>query len=245
MTHDTVPCALLAGASGRMGRAIRERAEETGALRIGGRIARDGTVEETPGPEGAGSAIRVVVDFSVPELVDASCRAAEARGAALLVGTTGLGPAERRRLDEAAGRVAVMEAPNVSLGIAALRRAVIEVARMLPDDFAIDLVEVHHQGKRDAPSGTALRIAADLAEVGRPLGPGRIHSLRSGDAPGEHEVRFTGQQQVLRLVHEARSRGVFAAGAVHAAAWLAGRPAGRYVIEDALSGAGAAGPAPG
>lgn len=229
--HDQrPPGALLVGATGRMGREIAARAATTGAIVVSAHLDRAGEVHR----EGSDAPIDVVVDFSVPDALVHSCAAAVELGAALLVGTTGLDFRARERLDEAARTVAVMEAPNTSLGIAALRRAVVEVARMLPAEFAIDLVETHHEAKRDRPSGTALRLAEDLAEAGRPVEPERIHAVRSGDAPGEHVVRFTGQEQTIRLEHVARSRSVFAAGAVHAAAWLAGRPAGRYAIEDAL-----------
>lgn len=128
-----------------------------------------------------------------------------------------------------------MVAPNTSLGVAVLCHLVAEAARLLPARFDVDLVDRHHARKKDAPSGTALRIAAAMRDRGgRELPLDRCHALRGGDVVGEHEIQFAGDDQVVRISHAAGSRDVFARGALDAAAWLAGRRPGRYGIEDAL-----------
>ncbi|MFB6107660.1 MAG: 4-hydroxy-tetrahydrodipicolinate reductase [Haloplanus sp.] len=189
----------------------------------------------------------VLVDFTVP---DPSVRYVETcadAGVAAVVGTTGFSETQQDRLDAAAESVALLEASNFARGVAALRRVVREAVAALPD-YDVELTETHHNRKRDAPSGTALSILDDVDDVrgsadrvyGRegeqPREDGEIgvHARRAGDVTGEHELLLAGNHEVLTLTHRAESRGVFAEGALDAADWLAGRPAGRYDFEDAL-----------
>jgi 4-hydroxy-tetrahydrodipicolinate reductase len=110
-----------------------------------------------------------------------------------------------------------------------------EAARRLGEAFDIDIIEAHHAQKRDAPSGTALRLSAAIsARAGRDVPAERTHAIRAGDIVGEHTILFSGPGENLSISHAARDRDVFAAGALHAAAWLAGRAPGRYTMEDAL-----------
>ncbi len=181
----------------------------------------------------------VIVDFSTPEgLATLLARA----GCPVVTGTTGA------VVLPASPRVALLHAANFSLGVAVLARLVRDAAARLPG-WDVEIVELHHHGKQDAPSGTALRLA-DAVDAGvagaRPRTSGRsgprapgevgLHAVRGGDIVGEHTVYLCGPGERLQLGHVAMHRGLFAAGAVTAAQWLAGRPAGRYTLEDVLGG---------
>lgn len=172
----------------------------------------------------------VVVDFSVP---DGLRRLMDRATCPVVSGTTGL------RVDDLLVRVPFLHAANFSLGVAVLARLVRDAAKALPG-YDVEVVELHHRGKRDAPSGTALRLVEGLGPIasGRsgPRVPGEVgaHAVRGGDIVGEHTVYLCGPGERLQLGHVATHRGVFAAGAVHCARWLVGKPAGRYSIEDAV-----------
>ena len=222
------------GAGGRMGRAIAMAAEGRNDVRL--REAGDADV---------------FVDFSVPEALEAHLDAAVAAGKPILVGTTGLSEAHHQRIDAAAQRVAVIHAPNTSVGIALLRHLVEAAAAKLGSEWDIEILEMHHKAKRDAPSGTALLLGAAaatgrgstldaLSRFDRMAGGAREEgtigyaSLRGGSVPGEHQVIFAGDGERIELGHRADSRMIFARGALRAAVWLAGKPAGRYTMADVL-----------
>ncbi|WP_049907575.1 4-hydroxy-tetrahydrodipicolinate reductase [Haloferax elongans] len=189
----------------------------------------------------------VLVDFTGPEsCVEYAAACAEA-GVAVVSGTTGLGDDGFDALRDVASDVPVLYASNFSRGIAALRRAVREAVPAL-DGYDIELTETHHNAKRDAPSGTALTILEDIddvrgaaervhgreGEAPRSEGDVGVHARRAGDIAGEHEVLLAGNHESLSLTHRAGSRGVFAAGALDAAAWLSGRDAGWYDFTEVL-----------
>jgi len=184
------------------------------------------------------AAIDVVVDFSSDAGARDACRIALQRRAALLVGSTGLSAGTRSMLDAAAKSIAVLVASNTSPGVAVMAHVAAEAARLLGPGFDIDIIETHHAAKKDAPSGTALRLANALRErggaAGARLDDRRIHSIRAGDVVGEHVIHFAGPGERLTLSHAATSRELFARGALRAAEYLAGKPAGRYTIEQAL-----------
>ncbi len=171
----------------------------------------------------------VVVDFSTPE---GFRRLLEHARSPIVSGTTGLMPPE-------APPVALLHAANFSLGVAVLARLVREARAALPE-WDLEVVELHHHGKRDAPSGTALRLVDGLGPTtdGRsgPRVPGEVglHAVRGGDIVGEHHVYLCGPGERLQLAHVAHTRSLFAEGALRAARWLAGRPAGRYTLDDVL-----------
>jgi 4-hydroxy-tetrahydrodipicolinate reductase len=201
----------------------------------------------------------VLIDFSTAESTARHAAAAAELGVALVIGTTGLAPAQQAAVDAAAKRVAVLQAPNFSLGVNLLFRIAREVARALGEDFDVGIVEAHHNQKADAPSGTALGLARAVAEglgrdadeamvhgrQGRPGPRARkeigMHALRMGSVVGEHTAHFASPYERLELTHRAESRVVFAAGALRAAKWIAGKPAGRYTMDDVLFSAGGGG----
>ena len=243
----------LIGASGRMGRAIAALAPADGVEIVGG-IPRDdgGRPDDDLAPLAAGC--DVLVDFSAPSALDRTVAVAEAAATPVVIGTTGLTPAHHARIDHAATRVAVLQTANTALGVALLRRLVEQAARALGPEWDIEIVEMHHRDKLDTPSGTALllgasahrgRGAGDLIEHNRfdrmqegphPREEGGIYyaSLRGGSVAGDHRVIFAGEGERIELGHHAENRMIFARGALKAARWLAGKPPGRYSMDDVL-----------
>lgn len=193
-----------------------------------------------------------VIDFTAPVATARHAALCAERGVALVVGTTGLGEAERRAVEQAAERIPIVWAPNMSLGVNVLFRLVELAAKALGDAYDVEIVEAHHRQKKDAPSGTALRLAEGIARaLGRDLDevanygrhgqvgarPEReigILTMRGGDVVGDHTAYFLGMGERVELTHRASSRETFARGAVRAAQWLAGRAPGLYDMQDVL-----------
>jgi 4-hydroxy-tetrahydrodipicolinate reductase len=259
----------ILGADGRMGRALVRavvaadpEAKLTAATERAGSpaLGQDAGVVATGQPLGVAikagvpeaGAADVWIDFTVPAATVAYTEAAVAAGASLVVGTTGLAPAERAAIERAAKKVPVVFAPNYSIGINVMLKLVADAAQTLGPSYDLEIVETHHRAKRDAPSGTALRLAEALAEAtGRDLaadaryerhgeiGPRPstqigLQTLRGGDVIGDHTVHFMGIGDRIEITHRASSRDTFAVGAVRAALWLAGRPAGLYDMRSVL-----------
>lgn len=209
--------------------------------------AADSEEFEIAGDEGD-----VLVDFSAPGALASSLERALAAKIPVLVGTTGLDEDADRLIAEAAGRIAVLRAANTSLGVAVLSKLVEQAARALGPDWDIEILEMHHRHKADAPSGTALalgeaaaqgRSASLRAERGRDgtglkrqEGAIGFASLRGGSVAGDHDVIFAGQDERLVLSHRAENRMIFARGALAGARFLVGRPAGLYSMRDVIAG---------
>ena len=235
----------IIGSEGRMGHALA-RAIEAGGHELAGGIDRGGDV--------AGLADRsdVLVDFSAPAALDANLHAAIGAGIPILVGTTGLDERHNAALDSASGAIAVLQTGNTSLGVTLLAHLVREAAGRLGPDWDIEVLEMHHRMKVDAPSGTALLLGeaaaegrgialAEHSERGRDGHTGRrargaigFASLRGGTVAGDHSVILAGEQERIVLTHNAEDRMIFAHGAVRGAVWLIGRPAGRYGMGQVL-----------
>lgn len=192
----------------------------------------------------------VLVDFTAPEATVEYVGACIEAGVPVVTGTTGFDDDQQDRLEAAAATIPLLVASNFSRGILALRRAIREAVQALPG-YDAELTETHHNGKRDAPSGTATTILADIEEATnngdtsdrvhgregdqpRTAGEIGVHARRAGDITGEHELLLAGNREALELTHRAGDRGVFAAGALDAAAWLAGRDPGRYEFADVV-----------
>ena len=229
---------LIHGASGRMGQALlRLCAEQAGCqvvAAVTNRSPAQRVVEGVPffaAKELSGvPAYDVAIDFSLPEGFDPILALCVARGAALVSGTTGLDEAQRSALEAASQRIPVLWASNFSLGVAVLAELVERAAAALAG-WNCDIVEAHHTQKKDAPSGTALTLGAAAGAGGATV---HYASLRAGDIVGEHTVQFTGMGERVELVHRASNRDIFARGALHAAARLAGKPPGAYRLRDLL-----------
>jgi 4-hydroxy-tetrahydrodipicolinate reductase len=219
---------------GKMGRALRGMAVDAG-------WTVTGVVERDKGGLNALAGADVAIEFTTPGAAVANIRAALAAGTPVVVGTTGWYdelPAVAAEVDAAKG--ALLWAPNFSLGALVLRRVIEDAARRLREVPGVDahLVETHHAEKRDAPSGTAIALAAAAkAALGRSI---PVTSIRVGSVPGTHEMVFDAPFEQIRLEHIVRDRRVFAAGALHAAEWLIGKT-GVFTLEDVLTTPGDAG----
>lgn len=229
---------LVHGANGRMGQSLQRlcRDEDTGCTviaavsrKVGARVV-DGIPQFAASELAGVPAFDVAVDFSLPEGFDAILGLCLARGAALVSGTTGLSAAQETALADAATRIPLTWASNYSLGVAVLHDLVERAARVLPG-WDCDIVESHHTRKRDAPSGTALTLGASAGQGGATP---HYASIRAGDIVGEHLVQFTSAGERIELIHRASNRDIFARGALHVAARLKGRDAGRYRVADLL-----------
>ena len=242
----------VTGATGRMGREVREEAAARG-IEVAFATTRDaaGDLDSAEEFDALADARNpdAVVDFTVPEVSVDYVTACATAGVPVVVGTTGFSDAELAALRDAGSDVPVLLGANFSRGIQALLDAVADAAGALPE-YDVEVTETHHNGKRDAPSGTAKvlldRIEAVRGESGdrvhgregeQPREDGEIgvHARRAGDVTGEHEALLAGNGEVLELTHRAGDRSVFAAGALDAAAWLADQPAGFYRFEEVAS----------
>lgn len=176
----------------------------------------------------------VFVDFSSAEgAMDAMKLALHHRGA-LLVGTTALGDAVMAAMRDAARRVPVLMCSNTSLGIAVVAQTISTISLALGSSYDCSIVESHHIAKKDAPSGTAKRLAAAIRESGHTLRDDQVLAMRGGDVIGEHTVRFAGPGEVIEITHRATSRDLFVRGAMRAARWLGEQKPGWYTIEDSI-----------
>jgi 4-hydroxy-tetrahydrodipicolinate reductase len=258
----------LFGAAGRMGREIVAALRESSELELVAAVDRveSEDIGRDAGEVAGGSAIGValssdlsvaaesadvLIDYSSPTGFGAALKAAQAAGCAFVSGTTGLDENGEAALKAAARVIPALHATNMSFGMALLNRLAGEVAGLLGEDFDVEIVEMHHRHKKDAPSGSALSLGKSVAaargtavqeygEFGRHgkqvRVPGSIGfaSLRGGDVAGDHTVVFAGDGERLELTHRAGSRRIFANGALRAAAWLVNQPAGLYGIDDML-----------
>ncbi|WP_423606739.1 4-hydroxy-tetrahydrodipicolinate reductase [Sphingomonas sp. MS122] len=233
------------GSLGRMGVAIRDILAEQGVKFAGGADAGDD-------PAVIATAADALVDFSTPAALEAHLAAARAAGTPIVIGTTGLTAQHHARIEEAAREIAVLQTGNTSLGVVLLARLVREAAARLGPDWDIEIAEMHHRQKVDAPSGTALMLG-EAAAAGREVALGEVRvadragltgaraegtigfaSLRGGTVIGDHMVVLAGAGERIELAHRAEDRAIFARGAVRAALWLAGKPAGRYTMDAVL-----------
>lgn len=249
------------GAAGRMGRMVIDAVAAAPGLVLGSATERQGSPDVgqvidgvTIGDDFVSSLIGVdvYIDFTAPEATAAHVAAAAHRRVASVIGTTGLSADARAALMHAGASIPIVVSPNFSLGVNLLCGLAEQAARALGEDFDLEVVELHHRAKRDAPSGTAIAIAEAMAR-GRGLdfpsarrfsregdvGPRiaaeiGVVALRGGDVVGEHTAHFLGPNERVELTHRAGSRAVFARGAVKAAAWAVRQPPGVYSMRDVL-----------
>jgi 4-hydroxy-tetrahydrodipicolinate reductase len=260
---------VVAGAAGRMGNRLVALLQEDKELRLVAALEAPGhaalgrdageaagvgrlTVPITADAEAALGKDRILIEFSVPEASLAHARLVARQGGRAVIGTTGFTPAQREELAAIGRSIAILVAPNMSVGVNVAFRILADMARMLGDDYDVEIVETHHRFKKDAPSGTALRMAEVVAEaLGRDLAKTAVYdrhdklaersrkeigiaALRSGDVVGEHTVSFGALGERLELTHRAQSRDNFARGALRAARFIAAAKPGLYSMQDVL-----------
>ena len=260
---------LVAGAGGRMGRAVTVEILKTPGLALAGGFERSDSpvigvdmgllvgaeplgVKVADTIEPALSRAAALIDFTTPAASLENARAASAAGVAHILGTTGFSSEEEAEIARLAKKTAIVKSGNMSLGVNLLAALVEQAARCLPDDYDIEILDIHHRDKVDAPSGTALmlgRAAADGRGVDldarmvrgrdgvtgpRQAGDIGFAVIRGGGVVGEHSVLFAGSEEVLTFSHKALDRALFAKGAVTAAKWAADKPPGLYSMRDVL-----------
>lgn len=238
---------IVNGATGRTGSRICALAQRDGAFTLVAALTHARSVllkQPVPGAPPGATPLEfqaktplpadAVIDFSSDAGAREALNIALDRSAALLVGTTALSAQTLSTLRDESKKIPILVAPNTSIGVAALSVAVANLAAALGPSFSASIVEAHHTAKKDAPSGTALRLAAVIKQGGGDLQDRHILSIRAGDIVGEHTVRFTGHGESIELSHRVTTRDVFALGALRAAAWLRAQPPGWWTIEDVL-----------
>jgi 4-hydroxy-tetrahydrodipicolinate reductase len=235
----------IIGSEGRMGQALAQAAKDAG-LTIAGGIDKDGD------PIALAKRADVLLDFSSPGALVGNLGAAVVTGKPILVGTTGLEEHHHQALDDTARHVAVLQTGNTSLGVTLLARLVREAASKLGDEWDIEILEMHHRMKVDAPSGTATMLG-EAAAAGRGIDLSRnaergrdgkagarargaigFASLRGGTIAGDHSVLFATDNERITLAHHAENRSIFARGAIRAASWLVRQPLGRYTMDHVI-----------
>jgi len=262
--------ALVCGAAGRMGRLIIQTILQTEGIEITGAVEAKGntSVGEDVGiivGEGGELGIKisdslekivdkaeVVIDFTTPQATREAVSIAYKHHKSMVIGTTGLEDEVIEQIRRLAKLVPVVVSPNMSIGINLLFSLLPQVAKTLGKDYDIEIIEAHHRFKKDAPSGTAIRLAQILADAkgldinkvgvyGRKGLTGErqkheigIHAIRAGDITGEHTVIFCGIGERIEITHKAHSRDNFARGAVKAAIWIVDQPPGLYDMQDVL-----------
>jgi 4-hydroxy-tetrahydrodipicolinate reductase len=259
----------VTGAAGRMGRTLIQAIREADGLTLGAAVERPGSslvgsdagelagvgrLDVTVADDLAAVAddFDILIDFTVPEATLTHAGVCESRGKGLVIGTTGFDAEGRDRIAAAAGRIPVLMAPNMSVGVNLMFRLAELAARVLGDDVDIEIVEAHHRHKIDAPSGTAVRLGELIAgAVGRDLDEVAVYgregvtgerrretigfaTVRAGDIVGEHTVLYAGAGERLEITHRAQSRMNFAQGALRAARFLAEKPQGLFDMQDVL-----------
>src|SRR5262245_26172185 len=260
---------VVGGAAGRMGNRIIACLADTADLRLvaaleapghaalgrdAGELAGIGKAGVSVGADAAAAikSGRVLIEFSVPEASLAHLKLVARSGARAVIGTTGFSAAQRAEIADLAKEAAILMSPNMSVATNVAFKLLATMAKVLGDEYDVEITETHHRFKKDAPSGTALRMAEivaaalgrDLDQVavfGRQGLPGErtkpeigILSLRSGDVVGEHTVSFGTLGERLELVHRAHNRDTYARGALRAARYVASRPPGLYSMADVL-----------
>ena len=261
--------AIVTGAGGRMGGRIAGLIVETEGIALSGAIEQKGhpligkDIGARLGLGPIGVVVEddlarcidrgdVVIDFTSREASTEHLRIAAAKGKAIVIGSTGFTVDEMKKVRAMAGAVRCVIAPNMSVGVNVLLKALADVARILGDEYDVEIVEAHHQKKKDAPSGTAMKMAEVIAaSLGRDLDQVGVYSrkgmigertkaeigiqtIRAGDIVGDHTVMFAGMGERLEFIHRAHSRDNFARGAIRAALWVVGRKNGIYDMQDVL-----------
>jgi len=260
---------VITGASGRMGGNLLQAVAEDEATALAGAVDRPGSAAvgrdagelAGTGPLGVTVAENLgevlaeadaVIDFTLPEATVTYAAACAEAGVPMVIGTTGFDTAQQAALEDAGRSVALMIAPNMSIGVNLTFKVLDMVARALGDDYDVEVIEAHHRNKVDAPSGTALRMGEVVAEaLDRDLEANAVYgrqgrtgvreretigfeTIRAGDIVGEHTVMFAGAGERVEIAHKASSRQTFAGGAVRAAKWVTTQPPGLYDMQDVL-----------
>jgi len=259
----------VAGAAGRMGSRIVALSREYPALKLAGGFEKKGHhavgkdiglvvgigeigVKLSDSPEDIIDSVDVIIDFTTPNSTKENVKFSSKKSKAMVIGTTGFSKDDMKEIEASMKSIPCIMASNMSTGVNLLLRVLHDVARVLGDEYDIEIIEAHHRLKKDAPSGTALKMAQVIADATKrnldevavytrkgligertkkEIG---IQTIRAGDIVGEHTVIFGGLGERIEITHKASSRDTFARGALRAALWISGKPAGLYDMQDVL-----------
>jgi 4-hydroxy-tetrahydrodipicolinate reductase len=217
----------VSGSKGKMGSRIIELSKDDAGFELAGSfdIGDEAAVHI--------SAADCFIDFTSPDATVAHLALCESLGKAMVIGTTGLSDAQREVVQNAAKKIPIVFSPNMSVGVNLLFKMVADAARTLGPEYRAEVVEAHHTDKKDSPSGTAKEIARIVKELkGDAHIP--IESIREDDIVGEHTITFDSDVDTIEITHSAKTRDIFAKGALAAAKWIAGKQAGLYTMKDVL-----------
>jgi 4-hydroxy-tetrahydrodipicolinate reductase len=228
------------GACGKMGRRIIDLASNDSDLEVNFALEQKGTpaigrdvgrVKVSSNPDGM-MLCDVVIDFTVPESSLVTVEAAARHKKPLVLGTTGFTDEQVAKIEQASQVIPIVFSPNMAIGVNVLFRVLADIARQLGPEYSVELVEAHHKQKKDAPSGTAKKMAQCITgATGRPV---PMHAVRLGDIVGDHTVIFCGNSERIEVKHQAHTRDLFAVGAIKAARWVVHKAAGLYSMQDVL-----------
>jgi 4-hydroxy-tetrahydrodipicolinate reductase len=230
----------ISGVCGKMGRRIYELASYDKDFEIALALEKKGTpvigkelgkIKVSSSPDGL-FLVDVFIDFTTPEGTEANLDYVARYKKAAVIGTTGLSETQIQKIEEVSKIVPIVFSPNMAIGVNVLFAMLPEIAKRLGPDYNIEIVEAHHKAKKDAPSGTAKKFAQILADTTRKEIP--THAVRLGDIIGDHTIIFCGNSERIEIKHQAHSRDLFALGALKAAKWVMGKPAGLYSMREVL-----------
>lgn len=219
----------ISGSHGKMGKSIIALAEKDKGVKVVSKFDIGAEAEPEIGK------CDVLIEFTAPQATVEHIAAAKKLKKAVVVGTTGLSPEQSAAVKKASKDIPIVISPNMSVGVNLLFKLCQDAARILPDEYKISVREVHHVHKKDSPSGTAKRLA-DLIAAERKISAGEIpiEAVREGEVVGDHRVAFDSETETIELFHSAKARDTFAAGALKAAKFLAGKKNGLYTMRDVL-----------
>lgn len=218
----------VSGANGKMGSRIVTLSKDDPEFHLTGEFD---VVEENPTQFISSS--DCIIEFTSPQATMMHLDICEKLKKAMVIGTTGLSDEERARIKEASAKIPIVLSPNMSVGVNLLLKVVADAAKILGKDYAVEIVEAHHEHKKDAPSGTAKEMARVIKEVAGDIDI-PIESVREGEIVGEHTIKFESGVDLIEITHSAKTRDIFAKGALQAAKFIAGKKHGLFTMQDVL-----------
>ena len=218
----------VSGSKGKMGSRIIDLAKDDAELNICGEFDADGSAEESI------KGCDCLIEFTSPKATMENLTICEKNKKAIVVGTTGLSEEEKKKIAEASSNIPIVFSPNMSVGVNLLFKLVEDTSKILGDEYEISILEAHHAEKKDAPSGTAREMESIVKSAKGPDTDIAISSIREGEIVGEHTITFESDADLIEITHSAKTRDIFAKGALLAAKFIAGRKSGLFTMKDVL-----------
>ncbi|MDP3790811.1 MAG: 4-hydroxy-tetrahydrodipicolinate reductase [Candidatus Omnitrophota bacterium] len=219
----------VSGSNGKMGSRIIDLAKEDPELNVAGQFDVDGNAEE------AIAGCDCLIDFTAPKATMKHLAICEKNKKAIVIGTTGLSEEEKNKIGEASANIPVVLSPNMSVGVNLLFKLVEDASKILSSEYEISILEAHHAEKKDAPSGTAKEIERIVKGIKGKDSDVAISSIREGEIVGEHTITFESDVDLIEITHSAKTRDIFAKGALQAAKFVAGKKNGLFAMKDVLA----------